>query len=45
VSVRGKVIEQINGKEADDHIDKNGKEIPGQGQIPWTGTRRRAPIT
>src|SRR5919112_1583171 len=25
VSVRGKVIEQINGKEADDHIDKMTK--------------------
>jgi len=34
VSVRGKVIEQINGK-----------EVHGQGQIPRTSTRRRAPIT
>src|ERR671915_374107 len=34
VSVRGKVIEQINGK-----------EIPGQGQVSRTSTRRRAPIT
>ena len=25
VSVRGKVIEQINGREADDHIDKMAK--------------------
>jgi PPOX class probable F420-dependent enzyme len=34
VSVRGKVIEQINGK-----------EVHGQGQIRRTSTRRRAPIT
>ena len=34
VSVRGKVIEQINGK-----------EIHGQGQVSWTSTRGRTPAT
>jgi PPOX class probable F420-dependent enzyme len=34
VSVRGKVIEQINGKEADDHIDKMAKKYLGKDKYP-----------
>ena len=34
VSVRGKVIEQINGKEADDHIDKMAKKYMGKDKYP-----------
>jgi PPOX class probable F420-dependent enzyme len=34
VSVRGKVIEQINGKEADDHIDKMAKKYMGMDRYP-----------
>jgi PPOX class probable F420-dependent enzyme len=34
VSVRGKVIEQINGKEADDHIDKLAKKYLGKDKYP-----------
>jgi PPOX class probable F420-dependent enzyme len=30
VTVRGKVIEQINGKEADEHIDKLAKKYRGE---------------
>ena len=34
VSVIGKVIEQINGKEADDHIDKMAKKYMGKDKYP-----------
>jgi hypothetical protein len=34
VSVRGKVIEQINGTEADDHIDKLAKKYMGMDKYP-----------
>jgi PPOX class probable F420-dependent enzyme len=34
VSVIGKVIEQINGKEADDHIDKMAKKYMGMDKYP-----------
>jgi PPOX class probable F420-dependent enzyme len=34
VSVRGKVIEQINGKEADDHIDKMAKKYMDKDNTP-----------
>lgn len=34
VSVRGKVIEQTNGKEADDHIDKLAKKYMGKDKYP-----------
>src|SRR5215218_10475912 len=34
VSIRGKVIEQINGKEADDHIDKLAKKYMGKDKYP-----------
>jgi PPOX class probable F420-dependent enzyme len=34
VSVRGKVVEQINGKEADDHIDKMAKKYMGMDKYP-----------
>jgi PPOX class probable F420-dependent enzyme len=34
VSVRGKVIEQINGTEADDHIDKMAKKYMGMDKYP-----------
>ena len=34
VSVRGKVIEQINGKEADEHIDKMAKKYMGKDKYP-----------
>src|ERR687898_1773457 len=34
VSVRGRVIEQINGKEADDHIDKMAKKYLGKDKYP-----------
>ena len=34
VSVRGKVIEQINGKEADEHIDKLAKKYMGKDKYP-----------
>jgi PPOX class probable F420-dependent enzyme len=34
VSIRGKVIEQINGKEADDHIDKMAKKYMGMDKYP-----------
>ena len=34
VSVRGKVIEQINGKEADNHIDKMAKKYMGKDKYP-----------
>ncbi|MGH9990438.1 MAG: PPOX class F420-dependent oxidoreductase, partial [Nitrososphaera sp.] len=34
VSVRGKVIEQINGKEADDHIDKMAKKYMDKDKYP-----------
>ena len=34
VSVRGKVVEQINGKEADDHIDKMAKKYMGKDKYP-----------
>jgi PPOX class probable F420-dependent enzyme len=34
VSVRGKVIEQINGKEADDHINKMAKKYMGKDKYP-----------
>jgi len=34
VSVRGKVIEQINGKEADEHIDKLAKKYLGKDKYP-----------
>ena len=34
VSVRGMVIEQINGKEADDHIDKMAKKYLGKDKYP-----------
>jgi PPOX class probable F420-dependent enzyme len=33
-SIRGKVIEQINGKEADDHIDKMAKKYMGKDKYP-----------
>jgi PPOX class probable F420-dependent enzyme len=33
-SVRGKVIEQINGKEADDHIDKMAKKYMDKDKYP-----------
>ena len=33
-SVRGKVIEQINGKESDDHIDKMAKKYMGKDNYP-----------
>ena len=33
-SVRGKVIEQIDGKEADDHIDKMAKKYMGKDKYP-----------
>jgi hypothetical protein len=33
-SVRGKVIEQINGKEADEHIDKMAKKYMGKDKYP-----------
>jgi PPOX class probable F420-dependent enzyme len=38
VSVRGKVIEQINGKEADDHIDKMAKKYLGKDKYPGRAT-------
>src|SRR5918996_689961 len=38
VSVRGKVIEQINGKEADDHIDKLAKKYLGKDKYPGRAT-------
>ena len=34
VSVRGKVIEQIDGKEADEHIDKLAKKYLGKDKYP-----------
>jgi PPOX class probable F420-dependent enzyme len=34
VSIRGKVIEQINGKEADEHIDKLAKKYLGKDKYP-----------
>jgi PPOX class probable F420-dependent enzyme len=34
VSVRGKVIGQINGKQADDHIDKMSKKYLGKDKYP-----------
>jgi PPOX class probable F420-dependent enzyme len=34
VTIRGKVIEQINGKEADDHIDKMAKKYLGKDKYP-----------
>ena len=34
VSVRGKVIAQINGKEADEHIDKLAKKYLGKDKYP-----------
>src|SRR5918992_3813983 len=34
VSVRGKVIEQIKGKDADDHIDKMAKKYMGKDKYP-----------
>jgi PPOX class probable F420-dependent enzyme len=34
VSVRGRVIEQINGREADDHIDKMAKKYLGKDKYP-----------
>jgi PPOX class probable F420-dependent enzyme len=34
VSVRGTVIEQIDGKEADDHIDKMAKKYLGKDKYP-----------
>jgi hypothetical protein len=34
VSVRGKVIEQVNGREADDHIDKMAKKYLGMDKYP-----------
>jgi PPOX class probable F420-dependent enzyme len=34
VSVRGKVIEQINGKEADEHIDKLAKKYMDKDKYP-----------
>src|SRR5919107_3129633 len=34
VSIRGKVIEQINGKEADEHIDKMAKKYLGKDKYP-----------
>jgi PPOX class probable F420-dependent enzyme len=34
VSVRGKVIEQIDGNEADDHIDKLAKKYLGKDKYP-----------
>jgi PPOX class probable F420-dependent enzyme len=34
VSIRGKVIEEINGKEADDHIDKLAKKYLGEDKYP-----------
>jgi PPOX class probable F420-dependent enzyme len=34
VSVRGKVIEQINGKGADEHIDKLAKKYLGKDKYP-----------
>jgi PPOX class probable F420-dependent enzyme len=34
VSVRGKVIEQINGKEANEHIDKMAKKYMGKDKYP-----------
>jgi len=34
VTIRGKVIEQINGKEADDHIDKMAKKYLGKDNYP-----------
>ena len=33
-SVRGKVIEEINGKEADEHIDKLAKKYLGRDKYP-----------
>jgi hypothetical protein len=38
VAIRGKVIEQINGKEADQHIDKLAKKYLGEDKYP-----RRSP--
>ncbi len=34
VTVRGKVIEQINGKDADEHIDKLAKKYLGKDKYP-----------
>jgi PPOX class probable F420-dependent enzyme len=34
VAIRGKVIEQINGKEADQHIDKLAKKYLGEDKYP-----------
>ncbi|MDQ3967133.1 MAG: PPOX class F420-dependent oxidoreductase [Thermoproteota archaeon] len=34
VTVRGRVIEQINGKEADEHIDKLAKKYLGKDKYP-----------
>ena len=34
VAVRGKVIEQINGKDADEHIDKLAKKYLGKDKYP-----------
>jgi PPOX class probable F420-dependent enzyme len=34
VTVRGKVIEQINGKDADEHIDKLAKKYIGKDKYP-----------
>ncbi|MDQ3808464.1 MAG: PPOX class F420-dependent oxidoreductase [Thermoproteota archaeon] len=34
VSIRGKVVEQINGKEADDHIDKLAKKYMDKDKYP-----------
>jgi hypothetical protein len=34
VTVRGKVVEQINGKKADEHIDKLAKKYLGKDKYP-----------
>ena len=34
VAVRGKVVEQTNGKEADEHIDKMAKKYLGKNKYP-----------
>ncbi|MCL5068377.1 MAG: PPOX class F420-dependent oxidoreductase [Thaumarchaeota archaeon] len=35
ISVRGKVVEQIAGKEAEEHIDKMAKKYLGQDKYPY----------
>ncbi|MDG7001190.1 MAG: PPOX class F420-dependent oxidoreductase [Nitrososphaerota archaeon] len=35
ISIRGKVVEQIAGKEAEEHIDKLAKKYLGQDKYPY----------